>query len=405
VTQASSKASENKSESKGEPRVLYSFPYRIGAQRICATAGHQVAGTAESGIRMTVLTGSIGRELPTSVTTKTTLAAGRFRVPIRILGHKIICDAHDWITSRWLERHASQIDVVHGWPMASLRTIKIANDKGIPFVLERPNAHTEFAYQQTAEECSELEITMPNGHDHAYDEECLRREGSEYRSADYLLCPSDFVLSSFLDKGFHAKKLIRHQYGYDRQKFCCGNQAPEHDRGLIMLYVGVCEPRKGLHYALQAWHNSGAQKRGKFLICGDFLPSYLAKLQVLLNHPSIEVLGFREDIPSLMKQSDLFVLSSVEEGSALVTFEAKAAGCVLLVSEATGAMCEHLIDSMVHRSRDHNALSDHIRTLDHDRQLLQKLRSNSIVSSESLSWNDAGERLASIYRRICSDKM
>jgi len=395
-----SNSCSNKRNTANGPRVLYSFPYRIGAQRICATAGFQVLETNKMGARITVVTGSIGCELPKTIHTQTTLSAGCFRLPTRLFGHKLICDIHDLFTSRWLEKNASQIDVVHGWPLSSIRTIEVSKRKNIPFLLERPNAHTEYAYHATAEECCKLGIVMPACHDHSYDEESLRREEIEYHSADYLLCPSNFVLSSFKEKGFSTDNLIRHQYGYDSGKFVRGFQTPKQNRGLVMLYVGVCEPRKGLHYALQAWHKSGAQERGKFLICGNFIPNYYDKLRSLIEHPSVKVLGHREDIPELMRQSDVFVLSSVEEGSALVTYEAKASGCVLLVSEAAGAICEDLVDSMIHRIRDINTLSDHIRTLDNDRSLLAKLREESLVSSQNLTWNNAGKILADIYYRV-----
>ena len=59
----------------------------------------------------------------------------------------------------------------------------------------------------------------------------------------------------------------------------------------------------------------------------------------MLAHPSVRVLGQRNDVPELMRQSDIFVLPSIEEGSALVTSEARGSGCVLLVSDAAGAVC------------------------------------------------------------------
>ena len=44
--------------------------------------------------------------------------------------------------------------------------------------------------------------------------------------------------------------------------------------GLRAVFVGRCEPRKGLHYALEAWIESGAAERGTFTICGNFYPGY-----------------------------------------------------------------------------------------------------------------------------------
>jgi glycosyltransferase involved in cell wall biosynthesis len=133
------------------------------------------------------------------------------------------------------------------------------------------------------------------------------------------------------------------------------------------------------------------------MICGDFVPGYREKLGELLELPGVEVLGHRNDIPELMRQSDLFVLSSVEEGSALVTYEARGSGCVLVVSDASGAVCTHLENAMVHASRDVSTLTAHIDQLHHDRGLLGRLRAASIGELDCLTWNAAGKRLLEVY--------
>jgi hypothetical protein len=51
----------------GRGRVLYSFPNRLGAGRICYTAWKQVAGLAAAGAEMLVLPTSLSRSLPHSV--------------------------------------------------------------------------------------------------------------------------------------------------------------------------------------------------------------------------------------------------------------------------------------------------------------------------------------------------
>lgn len=378
-------------------RVLYSFPFRIGAERICRTAWYQVAGAAPAGAEVTVFTGSVARRLPPQVRSHTTLSLGRFRIPLRALGRTRACQVHDWMTARWLADHHSQIDVVHGWPLASLLTLQTAKRLGIPSFLERPNAHTAYAYQAAAEEGRLLGIDLPPDHDHKHNQEYLDHEEKEYAAADFLLCPSEFVAQSFRDCGFDEGKLLRHHYGYDKDRFFPGSQDPTEDRGLVMLYAGVCEPRKGLHYALEAWLNSGAHQQGKFLVCGEFVPGYAEKLANMLDHPSVEVLGHRNDLPELMRQSDLFVLSSVEEGSALVTYEARGSGCVLLVSDGAGAVCEHMDNAMVHPMRDIGALTKDIKHLNLDRAFLRRLRNSSLSTIDDITWKGAGRRLVEVY--------
>jgi hypothetical protein len=48
--------------------------------------------------------------------------------------------------------------------------------------------------------------------------------------------------------------------------------------------------------------------------------------------------GYLADVSGEMRNPDVLVLPSIEEDSALVTYDARASGCVLLVSDAAGAM-------------------------------------------------------------------
>jgi glycosyltransferase involved in cell wall biosynthesis len=169
-----------------------------------------------------------------------------------------------------------------------------------------------------------------------------------------------------------------------------------------MLFVGVCAVRKGVHYALEAWLKSPACQDGTFLIAGEFLPAYQAKLAPMLKHPSVRVLGHRNDVPDLMRKSDILILPSIEEGSALVTSEGRGCGCVLLVSEAAGAICRHMENALVHRVGDVAALTEHITALHQDRALLERLRTASLGTVPDITWRAAGGKLLAVYRMTLS---
>jgi len=247
-------------------------------------------------------------------------------------------------------------------------------------------------------ECDRLGVNLPPDHEHAYNSAKLRKEEEEYSLATRLLCPSEFVVKTFVDKGFSREQLARHIYGYDDKIYYPGAEPRDSIRGLTMLFVGVCAVRKGLHYALEAWIKSPASKDGTFLIAGEFLPAYQEKLAPILSHSSVKVLGHRNDVPDLMRKTDILVLPSIEEGSALVTSEARASGCVLLVSEAAGAVCQHMENALVHRVGDVEALSHHITMLHEDRTLLERLRAASLGTARELIWTAAGSKLLDVYR-------
>jgi glycosyltransferase involved in cell wall biosynthesis len=304
---------------------------------------------------------------------------------------------HDRLVASALEDLKDRVDVVHLWPDAALHTLRTAARLGIPTVLERPNAHTRYAYESVARECRQLDISLPQTNEYAYKQDVLQREEEEYRLADFLLCPSDFVKTTFLNEQFPAHKLLRHQYGYDESRYRPSASVETPNRPFTMLFAGDCAVRKGLHFALDAWLRSPASRKGRFLIAGKFLAEYEAKLRPMLAHPSVQVLGYRSDLPELMRGSDVFVLPSIEEGSALVTSEARGSGCVLLVSEAAGAVCRHDVNALIHPVGDVDTLAGHITLLSQDTSRLAQMRAASLSTISEITWSAAAQSLLRAY--------
>lgn len=381
-------------------RVLYSFPHKLGADRICYTAWQQVNGLAAAGADLMVAPGVLHRSVPEGVEVRPTLARGNLRIPYKLIGTMRACAFHDTIVARRIERMAGQIDIVHTWSLGALQTLKTAARLGIPAVLERPNAHTRFAYEVVQKESDRIGVPLPSDHEHAYKEDVLRREEDEYQQAYRLLCPSEFTAQTFLDQGFSRQQLARHIYGYDPSVYYPSADRSRERSGLTVLFVGVCAVRKGLHFALEAWLKSSASQNGTFLIAGEFLPAYEQKLRPMLSHPSVRVLGHRNDVPELMRKSDALILPTIEEGFGLVCTEATGSGCVPIVSEACTDICRHMENSLVHRIGDVETLTQHINLLHEDPNLLAKLRASGLHTAPNVTWDAAGVRLLDVYREV-----
>lgn len=378
-------------------RILQSFPHKIGAARICTTAWHQAAGVAAAGGDLSVYAGVVHRPLPAGIEVRTTLAKGRLRIPYKVFGQLRALALHDRIVARALPRLAGRIDVVHAWPLAARETLRTARALGIATVLERPNAHTRYAYETVARECERLGVSLPADQEHAFNAAKLELEEEEYELADLLLCPSDFVARTFREQGFPQRKLARHAYGYDELAYrpAAGPRQPR--EGLQALFVGVCAVRKGLHFALEAWLRSRASETGRFLIAGEFLPDYREKLADMLAHQSVHVLGHRSDVPELMRESDLLMLPSIEEGSPLACLEAIGSGCVPLVSDVCEGVCVDGQNALIHPVADVDALTRQLDALDRDPELLAELRAGCLRSAPTLTWTQAGHRLLAVY--------
>src|ERR1700680_1346639 len=113
-------------------RVLYSFPHKLGADRICYTAWQQVKGLAFADVDVLLFPGVLSRPVPNAVEVDPTLARGNLRVPYKLIGKLRALALHDKIVARRLQKLAGQVDVVHVWPCAALETIRTAKRLGLP---------------------------------------------------------------------------------------------------------------------------------------------------------------------------------------------------------------------------------------------------------------------------------
>src|SRR5262249_2297756 len=134
-------------------RVLYSFPNKLGATRICYTAWQQVNSLAEAGADLLVFPGALSRSVSLGVRVIPTLARGKLRIPYKLFGPMRTVALHDHIVARRLEKLVGEIDIIHTWPLGALETLRTASRLGIPTVLERPNAHTRFAMDLVQKTC------------------------------------------------------------------------------------------------------------------------------------------------------------------------------------------------------------------------------------------------------------
>jgi glycosyltransferase involved in cell wall biosynthesis len=381
--------------------VFYSFPDVVGKPGIGVAAQHNVQALIAEGVDVTLACTSVapGVELTGVRDVNTTLTVLGRRVPHRALGIERAYRYHDWRAAR-LVADTSGIDVVHTWSRAVLKTAAAAHARGIAVVREVSNTHTAHAYEVVAAEHARVGIPVPAGHSHAYDAEALAREEAEYGAVDLLLVPSPYVRRTFVDRGFREDQLAPHAYGFDPSEFYPDPARLDHEGPLTVLFAARGEPRKGLHYLLEAWERSGLPDTGaKLVILGDFIPGYREALAPRLDRPEIELRGFVTDLAGAMRETDVFVLPSVEEGSALVTYAAQASGAVVLVSDAAGARCIHLVDGLVHHAGDVDELTQHLQLVDTDRLLLARLRRAGIETARSLTWEAAAKNLIRNYER------
>lgn len=376
-------------------KVLYSFPHPVGAPGIGTTALQEILGLLARGHDVTVIATSAHPLAPRLPKFISTMVLAGVRIPHRVLGMDNTMAYHDAFVARHLTRRSADYDVVHCWPGATLSTARAGAKLGIPVLREVPNTHTENAYAVVEGLSEELGVALPPGSSHSRNPSRLARESAEYEAAFRLLVPSDHVAQTFRDQGFTDEKLLRHRYGFDPAVFTPG---PDHDPGpLRAAFVGSIGPRKGLHVALQAWSHSRASKDGRFVIYGRVENGYWPVIEPYLSVPGVELHEFTADVSGALQASDVLLLPSFEEGSALVTYEAQGCGAIPLVSTAAGAMVKDGVTGLLHAPGDVDALTAHLDLLAEDMDLRRTMRRAVLEQRNTLTWAAAGEQLEACY--------
>lgn len=140
------------------------------------------------------------------------------------------------------------------------------------------------------------------------------------------------------------------------------------DDAFVVVVVARLEPVKGITYLLDALKTASAgHPQLRLLIVGDGRERAALETQVqsLGLNAIVHFTGFREDVPSLLAQSNAFCLPSLSEGLPYALLEATAHRLPLLVSRV-GGMASLLKDgrtAMLVPPGDADALAEGLRQL------------------------------------------
>lgn len=166
----------------------------------------------------------------------------------------------------------------------------------------------------------------------------IENDQAEYELADAIVVGSEYAAATVRDQGGAgiAGKVSVLPYCFDAALF--GNQpAPRpiaKDRPLRFLFVGLVNPRKGIHHLLEAIAQippSACELTivGDLRIPREVFGKYADRVNYIATVP-------RREIPSIMAAHDILVFPSYFEGSALSLLEALASGMGIIQTQAAG---------------------------------------------------------------------
>jgi glycosyltransferase involved in cell wall biosynthesis len=241
---------------------------------------------------------------------------------------------------------------------------------------------------------------FPQWESAAADLAAIRRECSREDvlliCSDFFLCPSEAVRDDLAAHwGVARERTALAPYGVDPRWL---ELEPRPERGRV-LFAGTAELRKGIHYLAMAAER--LKRRGRpyeFRVAGTVT-------EEIARRPECAPLNFLGRVPrDRMREefgrADVFVLPSLAEGSAEVTYEALAAGLPVITTRAAGSVARDEIEGRIVPERDPAALAEAIESVIEDRALREQMAAAARERARDYTWEKYGARLVAALREF-----
>lgn len=107
---------------------------------------------------------------------------------------------------------------------------------------------------------------------------------------------------------------------------------------LIFCSIGRFVPEKGFVHLVRAFGRARRREAAQVLLVGEGPeePAVRREVQALGLEQAVVFAGFQQDVLGILKGSDAYVLSSVEEGSPMVVLEAMACSLPVIATDVSG---------------------------------------------------------------------
>lgn len=231
----------------------------------------------------------------------------------------------------------------------------------------------------------------------------VHRVLDELNRASAIRVCSDHARQTFLDHGVAADRVHAIPIGIDLEHF---HPVDKTDDVFRVLVVSSVTPRKGVHYALEAFERAQLPNTEMVIIGGTgdawsrrLIEDYTRRCaNIRLEHRDVS----REPVGQHYGRASVLVHAAVEDGFGLVIPQALACGRPVVATRESGAS-EVVRDGetgFVVPARDVDVLVDRLRLLHSDATLREHMGHRAPATVAHLSFAAHAERMCEFYRQV-----
>lgn len=288
-------------------------------------------------------------------------------------------------------------DILVGWAGFSYKSFKKSKNHNIIKILERGSSHIEFQKNILLEEYKKFNLEFK------FDQKLIDKELEEYQLADYICVPSEFSKKTFIEKGFSDDKIIKIPYGVNLKNFYAKEKK---DNIFRFIYVGTISIRKGIIYTLKAFEELNLSN-AELLLVGPVDHDIKPFITEFKKNNKIKFLGHHKqnELVNFYNNSDVFVISSIEDGFAMVILQALACGLPIICSENSGGadLIKDGKSGFIVPIRDIEKLKNKMNYLYSNKKKLTMMREFIYKDKNNYSWEKYGEKVVSKYKSLCKN--
>jgi glycosyltransferase involved in cell wall biosynthesis len=308
---------------------------------------------------------------------------------------------------RILSKGSGGAGAVFTFNSAGLEILQCARREGLRAVMEQTIAPMRVELELSKQERARFanwEIVSESSDCAA---EYCHREEAEWQAAEVILCGSEFVRDGIAQCGGPVDTCIVVPYGVDlpfphRGK---GGRRPDEvatinlqpstlNRPLRVLTVGAVGLRKGSPYVLEAAKQ--LKDKAVFRMVGSIGVSDQAEAQ-LREHLELTGPVPRSNIAQHFAWADVFLLPSICEGSATVTYEALGYGLPVVCTPNAGSVVRDGLEGFIVPVRDATAIAGRIDQLAQDLELRAQMAAKAKARAAEFTVEAYGQRLLAAF--------
>jgi glycosyltransferase involved in cell wall biosynthesis len=266
------------------------------------------------------------------------------------------CRMYPWL-DHWVKKQMQPGDhVISGYAYLN-ECFKWARAQGGHSFLDAGNSHPENFWSILTEESRRWNYPRHPVAEHYY-----HRSLEMMEHVDYVLAASTFVSRSFLSRGFKPERVLHHPRTVNFSMFYPAKNERPKDRPLTLVSTGLLCLRKGSPYLFEAFRLVRKKVPGVRLLVRRSIGTDFK--HVLARYSDLPITWLEAmphaELAEHLRQADIFLLPSLEDGLALTVVEALACGLPAIVTPNTGAsdLIQPGVNGEVVPIRDPQAIAD-----------------------------------------------